>query len=72
MHTKIALFMMVNLYEIVKKRKNVSAEAPTSYDQTLNGHSSFYTILCIVIAPYSLLSAISIHRILHEILQHVD
>jgi len=29
-----------------KKRKNIDAIAPTSYGQTLNEHSSFYTIPC--------------------------
>ena len=29
-----------------KKRKNIDAIASTSYGQTLNGQSSFYTIPC--------------------------
>ena len=29
-----------------KKRKNIDAIASTSYDQTLNEQSSFYTIPC--------------------------
>ena len=55
-----------------KKRKNRDAIASTSYGQIPNGHSSSYTIPCTVNCSYSLLSAILIHRILHEILQHVD
>ena len=54
-----------------KKRKNIDAIASTSYGQILNEHSSFYTIPCTVNCSYSLLLAISIHRILHEILQVV-
>ena len=49
-----------------KKRKNIDAIASTSYGQILNEHSSFYTIPCTVNCSYSLLLAISIHRILHE------
>ena len=46
-----------------KKRKNIDAIASTSYDQSPSEHSSFYTVLCIGYCPYSLLLAISNHRI---------
>ena len=49
-----------------KKKKKADAIASTSYGQSPSEHSSFYTIPCTVNCSYSLLLAISIHRIPHE------
>lgn len=55
-----------------KKINDVDAIASTSYGRSPNGHSSSYTIPCTVNFPYSLLSAILTHKILHESLQSLD